>query len=164
MTLSTDDRNLVLQRTVDVPPELLFKAWSTPEHLMPWFCPKPYRTIECEIDLRPGGIFFAQMVDPEGHKLPAEPGCYLEIVPNRKIVWTSALGPGYRPLTTSAAPWFFTAVLSFEPHGDGGCVYTATAIHSTREDAQSHDTMGFSVGWGLVLDQLVAYVKSTPMA
>ena len=158
-----DERDLLLERVVDVSPELLFKAWTTPEHLMPWFCPKPYRTIECEIDLRPGGRFLAQMVDPDGNKLPTQPGCYLEIVPNRRLVWTSALGPGYRPHAPGSAPWFFTAALSFEPHGSSGCTYTARAIHSTREDAQSHEQMGFSEGWGRVLEQLLDYVKSTPM-
>jgi uncharacterized protein YndB with AHSA1/START domain len=157
------DLDLVLERVVDVPPDLLFKAWTTAKHLMPWFCPKPYATVACEIDLRPGGQFFAQMVDPDGNKLPTEPGCYLEVVPNRKLVWTSALGPGYRPHDAAAAPWFFTAVLTFEPHGDGGCKYTAMAMHSTQAHAQSHEQMGFSQGWGIVLDQLVAYVKSTPM-
>jgi uncharacterized protein YndB with AHSA1/START domain len=161
---ANSDKDLVLQRIVDVSPELLFKAWTTPEHLMQWFCPKPYQTIECEIDLQPGGKFFAQMVDPNGNKLPAEPGCYLEIVPHRKLVWTSALGPGFRPLQSSAAPWFFTAALTFEPHGDGGCKYTAMAMHSCREHAEAHEKMGFSQGWGVVLDQLVAYVKNTPMA
>jgi len=155
--------DLVLERIVDVPPEWLFKAWTTPEHLMPWFCPRPYRTVACRIDLHPGGEFFAQMVDPQGHKLPAVPGCILEVVPHRKLVWTSALGPGYRPLQSSAAPWFFTAVITFEPHGEGGCKYTARAMHSTAEDAQSHEAMGFSQGWGVVLDQLVEYVKTTPM-
>jgi len=158
-----DDRDLVLERVVDVPPELLFMAWTTPQHLMPWFCPKPYRTVECEIDLKPGGRFFAQMVDPGGNKLPAEAGCYLEIVPNRRLVWTSALGPGYRPRDPQSAPWFFTAVLTFEPEGDGGCRYTATAIHATREHADAHDRMGFSQGWAMVLNQLVEYVRTTPM-
>jgi uncharacterized protein YndB with AHSA1/START domain len=155
--------DLVLERVVDVPPELVFKAWTTPKHLMPWFCPKPYRTVECEIDLKPGGKFFAQMVDPSGNKLPAHPGCYLEIVPNRKLVWTSALGPGYRPLDPACAPWFFTAVLTFEPHGQGGCKYTATAIHTAKEHAEAHEEMGFSRGWGKALEQLVEYVKTTPM-
>jgi hypothetical protein len=75
MMTTKDERDLVLERVVDVSPELVFKAWTTPKHLMPWFCPKPYRTVECEIDLKPGGKFFAQMVDPDGNKLPAEPGC-----------------------------------------------------------------------------------------
>jgi uncharacterized protein YndB with AHSA1/START domain len=162
MTLK-NEQDLVLERVVDVSPELVFKAWTTPKHLMPWFCPKPYRTIECEINLKPGGKFFAQMVDPDGNKLPAHPGCYLEIVPNRKLVWTSALGPGYRPLDPALAPWFFTAILTFEPHGNDGCKYTATAVHTTKEHAEAHEKMGFSQGWGKVLEQLVAYVKATPM-
>jgi uncharacterized protein YndB with AHSA1/START domain len=160
---SKNELDLVLERVVDVPPELVFKAWTTPKHLMPWFCPKPYRTVDCEIDLKPGGKFFVQMVDPDGNKLPAEPGCYLEIVPNRKLVWTSALGPGYRPLDPASAPWFFTAVLTFEPHGDGGCKYTATAIHTNKIHAEAHEKMGFSQGWGKVLEQLVEYVKTTSM-
>lgn len=160
---SNPQANLVLQRVVDVPPALLFKAWTTPKHLMPWFCPLPYRTVECEIDLRPGGQFFAQMVDPDGNKLPAEPGCYLEVVPDRKLVWTTALGPGFRPLASNPMGWFMTAVIEFEPHGDGGCLYTATALHSNQADADSHDAMGFSQGWGAALDQLIAYVKTTPL-
>ncbi len=159
-----NEMDLVIERVVDVAPELVFKAWTTPEHLMPWFCPKPYRTVECEIDLKPGGKFFTQMVDPSGNKLPAHPGCYLEIVPDRKLVWTSALGPDYRPIDPASAPWFFTAVLTFEPHGDGGCKYTATAIHTAKEHAAKHEAMGFSKGWGKVLEQLVEYVKDTPMA
>jgi uncharacterized protein YndB with AHSA1/START domain len=50
------------------------------------------------------------------------------------------------------------------PRGHGGCLYTAKALHSTVEEAQSHEAMGFSQGWGVVLDQLVEYVKTTPMA
>jgi uncharacterized protein YndB with AHSA1/START domain len=158
-----DERDLVLERIVDVSPELVFKAWTTPKHLMPWFCPKPYRTVECEIDLRPGGTFFAQMVDPDGNKLPAAPGCCLEIVSNRKFVWSAALGPGYRPINPASAPWLFTAVLTFEPHGNGGCKYTATVVHATREQAEAHEKMGFSQGWGKAFEQLVEYVKVTPL-
>jgi uncharacterized protein YndB with AHSA1/START domain len=158
-----NELDLVLERIVDVPPELVYKAWTTPRHLMPWFCPKPYRTVECEIELRPGGKFFTQMVDPDGNKLPTAPGCYLEIVPNRKLIWTTALGPAYRPHDPAAAPWFFTAVLTFEPHGNGGCKYTATAIHATKDHAGAHEKMGFGQGWGTALEQLVEYVKIHPM-
>ena len=155
------DSDLVLERIVDVSPELVFRAWTTPKHLMPWFCPKPYRTIQCEIDLRPGGVFFVQMVDPSGNMLPATPGCYLEIVPNRKLVWTSSLGPGFRPNDPAVVPWFFTASRTLEPHGRGGCRYTATAMHATKEHAAAHDRMGFTHGWAVVLEQLVEYLKTT---
>ena len=48
-------RDLVLERTVDVPPAQVWAAWTDPELLKVWFCPAPWRVSECAIDLRPGG-------------------------------------------------------------------------------------------------------------
>ncbi|MNX36583.1 hypothetical protein D3C86_668720 [compost metagenome] len=147
--------DLVLERVVDVPPSLVWKAWTTPEHLMKWFCPLPWTTVECEIDLRPGGIFRTVMCSPEGEIQPAGAGCYLEVVENERLVWTDALLPGYRP---SGAP-FFTGMLLLEPHGTG-TKYTAIALHKDEESCKQHAEMGFHQGWGTALDQLVAYVKT----
>ncbi|MDQ8731137.1 SRPBCC family protein [Bradyrhizobium sp. LHD-71] len=145
--------DLVLEREIDVPRELIWKAWTTPELLRPWFCPRPWTTTDCEIDLRPGGIFRTVMRSPEGQEFP-NVGCYLEVVPHERLVWTDALLPGYRP---SPAP-FMTAVLTFEPSGKG-TRYVATAIHRDEDGRKKHEEMGFHEGWGTVLDQLVAYVK-----
>ncbi|TWT90766.1 hypothetical protein Mal64_11630 [Pseudobythopirellula maris] len=147
--------DLVLERVVDVRPELLWKAWTDPEHLKRWFTPKPWETVECEIDLRPGGVFSTTMRSPEGEVLPANPGCYLEVVENRKLVFTDALGPGFRP---KASP-FMTAVVLFEPDGTG-TRYTAIAMHADEEGRQKHEEMGFLTGWGKALDQLVEFAKS----
>jgi uncharacterized protein YndB with AHSA1/START domain len=94
------------------------------------------------------------MRSPEGQEFP-NVGCYLEIVPNERLVWTDALLPGYRP---SAEP-FFTAVLRLEPRGSG-TLYTAVAMHRDEANRQKHEEMGFHEGWGQVLDQLVAYIKT----
>lgn len=145
--------DLVLERVVDVPRELVWKAWTTPEHLMPWFCPRPWTTIDCEIDLRPGGIFRSVMRSPEGQEFP-NIGCYLEVVPNERLIWTDALLPGYRP----AAEPFMTAVLTLEPRGKG-TRYVATAIHRDEAGRKKHEEMGFHEGWGTVVDQLVEYIK-----
>ena len=48
------------------------------------------------MDLRPGGIFRTVMRSPEGQEFP-NLGCYVEIVPNERLVFTDALLPGYRP-------------------------------------------------------------------
>ena len=88
--------DLVLERIVDVPTELVWIAWTTPEHIKRWFTPAPWTTVDCEIDLRPGGIFRTVMRSPEGQEFP-NVGCYLEVIENKKLVWTNALGPGYRP-------------------------------------------------------------------
>jgi uncharacterized protein YndB with AHSA1/START domain len=155
----TDSRlDLVLERTVDVPPELVWKAWTEPEHLKPWFTPVPWKTVECDIDLRPGGAFRTVMRSPEGKDFP-NVGCYLEIVPNRKLVWTDALEPGYRPARPDPdAPFRFTAMILLEPHGKG-TKYTAIALHNTEEARARHEDMGFHSGWGMALDQLVEYAK-----
>lgn len=145
--------DLVLERVVDVPPELVWAAWTQPEHLIKWFAPLPWTTVDCEIDLRPGGIFRCVMRSPEGQDMP-NTGCYLEVVENQKLVWTDALVPGYRPSTTP----FFTAVILLEPHGSG-TKYTAIAIHKDEEVRKQHEEMGFHQGWSQCLDQLVELAK-----
>lgn len=60
--------DLVLERLVEVPVELVWAAWTTPEHLKHWFTPKPWTTTEAEVDLRPGGTFRTVMRSPEGEE------------------------------------------------------------------------------------------------
>lgn len=154
------ERDLVLERVVDVPRELVWKAWTTPEHLKQWFTPAPWTTVDCEIDLRPGGIFRTVMRSPEGQDFP-NTGCVLEVVENEKFVWTGALAPGYRPHSRDAAagfPFLFTAVITLEPHGSG-TRYTALVIHADDASAAKHAEMGFHQGWGAAFDQLVALTR-----
>lgn len=154
--------DLVLERTVDVPPALVWKAWTTPEILVKWFTPAPWKTVSVDLDLRPGGIFKAVMQSPEGQVVDHGAGCVLEVVEGSKLVWTSALGPGYRPVKLPEGPgsFLFTAVITIEAHGNG-TKYTATAIHTDEASATVHRDMGFHEGWGAAFDQLVALVKGT---
>ena len=152
--------DLVLERVVAVPPELVWAAWTTPELVKRWFTPVPWTTVDCEIDLRPGGIFRTVMRSPEGKEFPSA-GCFLEVVPQRKLVWTNVLGPGYRParLPTddSCDALAFAAVIALEPDGKG-TRYTALVIHGNEVSRRKHEEMGFHDGWGKALDQLVAVV------
>jgi uncharacterized protein YndB with AHSA1/START domain len=145
--------DLVLERSIDVPRDLVWQAWTRPEHVKRWFAPAPWTMVECEIDLRPGGIFRTVMRSPEGEHFPGV-GCYLEIVERERLVWTDALVPGYRP---SPKP-FFTAIVTLEDRG-GGTKYTARALHKDESDRKTHQEMGFHQGWGQCLDQLVALMK-----
>ena len=124
---------------------------------MKWFTPAPWSTVECEIDLRPGGIFRTVMQSPEGERFPSI-GCVLEVVERRRIAWTSVLEPGFRP-SASFGDVPFTAVITMEPTG-GGTRYSALAIHGDPDVRRRHEEMGFHDGWGKALDQLVAVAKS----
>ena len=145
--------DLVLERIIDVPRDLVWIAWTKPEHLSKWFTPAPWTLTDCEVDLRPGGIFRFVMRSPEGQEFP-NIGCYLEVVPNERLVWTDALLPGYRP---SENP-FMTAILTLETLGNA-TRYTAMAVHRDEATRKKHEEMGFYDGWGKTLDQLVAHVK-----
>ena len=155
--------DLVLERIVDVPRELVWAAWTNPEKIKKWFTPAPWTTVDCELDLRPGGIFRTIMRSPEGQEFP-HVGCYLEVVPNERLVRTSALGPGYRPAiraagTGSCDELYFTAIITLETQGSG-TKYTAVAIHGDEESSRKHEQMGFHDGWGKAFDQLVALVRT----
>ena len=145
--------DLVLDREIDVPVDLVWKAWTTPEHVKHWFVPRPWTITSCEIDLRRGGAFSTVMRSPEGDEFP-NVGCYLDIVPHERLVFTDTLLPGYRPASNP----FFTAVLDLVAKGDR-TQYTATAIHGDEEARKKHEDMGFHDGWGTVLTQMVEFIK-----
>jgi len=152
--------DLKLERVVKVPPALVWKCWTEPEHLVHWFTPKPWQTTACTIDLKPGGLFHTVMKGPDGETFDNN-GCYLEVVENRKLAWTNALLPGFRPavLAEGCGDFFFTALLYLIPEGSG-TRYTAIALHGSEAHGNQHRDMGFESGWGTVLDQLVVYAKA----
>jgi uncharacterized protein YndB with AHSA1/START domain len=155
--------DLSFTRVVDVPRSLVWRAWTEPALLKPWFCPLPWKTIDCEIDLLPGGMFRTTMQSPEGQEFP-NVGCYLEVLPQTKLVWTNALLPGYRPSAVNAsrgadaAHFMFTAMVELADQGQG-TRYTATVIHADEASSKKHAEMGFEGGWGTALEQLVAMIK-----
>jgi len=146
--------DLVLERTVEVPRARVWAAWTQPELVKRWFTPAPWQTVDCEIDLRPGGIFRTTMRSPEGQDFP-NVGCFLEVVSEERLVWTDALLPGWRP----APEPFMSAMLLFEARGSS-THYTAIAMHRDEAARQKHEEMGFHHGWGAALDQLVALMRA----
>jgi uncharacterized protein YndB with AHSA1/START domain len=150
------DLDLVLEREIDVPVDLVWEAWTKPEHIKEWFTPKPWTTPDCEIDLRPGGVFRTVMRSPEGDEFD-NAGCYLEVVERRRLVFTSLLGPGYRPAGPDDLP--FTGIVTMEPTAEG-TRYTAIAVHGNATLKAKHEELGFHEGWGAALDQLVALTKA----
>jgi len=147
------ERDLVIEREIDVPVALVWKAWTTPAHLRQWFVPKPWTITACEMDLRPGGVFSTVMRSPEGQEFP-NLGCYLDVVPEERLIFTDTLLPGFRP---SPNP-FFTAALLLAPNGSG-TRYTAIALHGDAEGRKKHEEMGFYDGWNTVIDQMVDFIK-----
>ena len=145
-----NDRELVVTRQIDAPRENVYRCWTEPKLLKQWFAPKPYETPVVEVDVRPGGSNLFVMRGPDGRDMPNR-GVYLEVVPNERLVATDAFTEDWQP---SAKP-FMTLILTFEKQGDK-TLYTARVRHWTVEDRETHEKMGFHVGWGICTDQLAA--------
>jgi uncharacterized protein YndB with AHSA1/START domain len=153
------EHDLQFERELDIAPELVWTAWTEPEHLVQWFTPAPWRTLDAEIDLRPGGIFRTVMQSPDGDITNDNSGCYLEVVPNERLVWTGALGPGFRPNDFSEGGFPFTAVITLQPTATGTRYHTRV-MHASEEHRRTHEEMGFIEGWNAALDQLVAHMQA----
>jgi uncharacterized protein YndB with AHSA1/START domain len=98
------------------------------------------------------------MRGPEGQEI-GQTGCYLEVVENEKLVFTSALLPGYRPVEKAdGCGLLFTAIILMEPQGRK-TKYTAIAIHGDEASRKTHDEMGFRDGWGKALDQMIDMIQ-----
>ena len=146
---------LVLNRLLDAPADKLFRCWTTPELLKQWFAPKPYTTPIAELDVRPGGASNIVMKSPEGQEIPC-PGSYLEVVTNRKLVFSDAFTGNWVP--KEGAP-FMVATITFEPE-DNKTRYIAIVRHWSDTDKKKHEEMGFHKGWGQCAEQLEALART----
>ncbi len=154
--------DLLFQRVVQVDPAKLFEGWTNSKIIPEWFCPRPWKVVDCKIDLRPGGAFNFTMKSPEGELFP-NLGCILDFELNKRLVWTSALQENFRPVLRpeSNVDFQFTGHIRFEKTPEG-TLYTAVGIHADEESKKSHESMGFQEGWGICLDQLVEFWSKNP--
>jgi uncharacterized protein YndB with AHSA1/START domain len=146
---------LILTRLLDAAPDKLFRCWTDPTLLKQWFAPRPVITVRAELDVRPGGGQDIAMQTPDGQDIPCI-GQYLEIVPDRKIVFSDAFTGDWSP--KDGAP-FLVATITFALES-GKTRYTATLRHWSEADKKKHEEMGFHTGWGQATDQLEALAKT----
>ena len=148
------DTDLVLERLINAPREILYECWTSEEHLPHFFVPKPHFVSKCSLDVRPGGACNTTF-NVDGNEMENN-GVYLEIIPNEKIVFTDAYTAGWKPKPDP----FMTAIILFEDAGEGRTKYTAIARHRHAETAEQHKQMGFFDGWGTVVTQLEEYAQT----
>jgi uncharacterized protein YndB with AHSA1/START domain len=143
------EREVIITRVYDAPARLLFEAYSKPEHIRKWFGPKGWPVTLCEMDFRAGGRFRFAMTGPSGKQNTPFGGEYLEIVPNRKIVYDNGF-------ETPGAGRMIVTVTFDEKDGK-----TTLAIHTLFESIamrNSHMSRGYEQGTNSGLDQLAEVV------
>lgn len=95
LVTSAADREIVSARVFDVPRDLVFRAWTGPEHLAKWWGPRGFTNTIHEFDLRPGGVWRFVMHGPEGsdHR---NKSVFVEVVKPERIVFDHVSDPQFQ--------------------------------------------------------------------
>jgi uncharacterized protein YndB with AHSA1/START domain len=93
------DREIVTTRVFDAPRELVFKAWTHPDHLAKWWGPKGFTNTFQEFDMRPGGVWRFIMHGPDGVDYKNK-SVFVEVVKPERIVLQHVSGPRFQVTAT----------------------------------------------------------------
>jgi len=151
-TVRKSDRELVVSRTIDGPPRLVFEAWTRPELFRRWWVPKsaPITLLSCELDVRVGGSY--RLVFDAGSQTMAFFGRYLEVTPCSRLAWTNDEGGEDAAAITT---------VTFEER-DGRTLLTVHDLHPSKEALDAAIASGSTDGMPESLDQLDALVVTLP--
>ena len=145
------ERELTITRVFDAPARLVFAAWSKPEHIKRWFGPETYPVTQAEMDFRVGGKWRFAMTGPDGKLQPYFGGEYLEIMPERRIVFTDAFEAPDSPV--------MTMTVTFEEK-DGKTTMTWRTVFPSAAVRKQYMEMGMEAGIASSLGQLKDLVGS----
>jgi uncharacterized protein YndB with AHSA1/START domain len=135
---------LAITRVFDAPRSLVFRVWSSPEHLMRWWGPKDFACTLAKTDFRPGGAWRTSIRSPEGTDYGAS-GVYREIDEPERLVFTFAWDDSDETLVT----------VTFQDHGGQTKLTFRQTPFDTVDSRDSHRE-----GWGECLDRLEAYLAT----
>lgn len=147
----TDVYELSIERHIAAPAETIWKIMT--ERTAEWWCPRPWTTEIIELDWRAGGRSAMMMRGPEGEESPVE-GIVLEVIPNRRFVFTDAFSGDWVPHQP-----FMVGIFELAAEGEG-TRYRASARHWDEESMKRHAEMGFTEGWGAVANQLAELAEA----
>ncbi len=155
--MTNNSLDLEIVRLIAAPRAKIWRAWSDPDILKQWWCPKPWVTEVRAFDFRSGGSFHTVMSGPDGGESD-NPGIFLDVAPMERIVFTSMLLVGWRPAT----PWLGMTAIFTLADDDCGTRYTARCMHKDDADKTRHEEMGFFHGWGIMINQMAEVARALP--
>src|SRR3954451_24465453 len=141
----TSERELVITRTVDGPPRIVFEAWTRPELFQRWWAPKSFglSLISYEADVRSGGAYRLVMGHPSSEQPIAFFGRYIEVTPHSRLVWTNDEGGEGGAVTT----------VTFQEKGTATLVVVHD-LYPSKEALDEAIASGSTTGWSEQFEQL----------
>lgn len=154
--------NVVIERTFDAPPELVWQMWTDPEHFKAWYGPMGASIPVANLDVQVGGkrLISMEMETPNGPMQMWFAGEFREVVPNERLVYTDAMSDEEGNAKTPEEMGM--------PEGSPTStevIVELSAIDGKTKMVMTHvgvpaDSPGAS-GWTMAIDKLEAHIAAT---
>jgi uncharacterized protein YndB with AHSA1/START domain len=147
------DREIIIARTFNAPPRIVFDAWTNPDLVKRWWAPRSLDVtiVSCDADVRVGGTY-RYVLRPAKQPEFAFSGRYNEVTPHSRLVYTMTFEP-------MAANGEAVITVTFEEH-EGKTRLVATEIYPSREVRDGTISSGMEKGMRETMDQLDELVAS----
>ena len=145
MESNTKDRELLLTRTLNAPIDLVWEAWTNPEHIAKWWGPNGFTNTITTMDIRPGGEWNLVMHGPDGTDYKNK-SIFKEVIPQKKLVYEHVSSPK------------FTATVKFEEQGETTLLTWHMLFETAEEFIQVVKTFKADEGLKQNVEKLNAYL------
>jgi len=145
----TADREIVISRVIDAPPELVFEAFTEVRHLSRWWGPEGFTTTTRSFEFRVGGVWDFVLHGPDGTDY------------SEWITWTEIVAPERIALLHGESrddPNAFESVLAFAPDGAGTRIVMRTVFPTRQLRDEAVERYHAIEGGQQTLSSLAAYV------
>lgn len=155
-------KELTISRIFNVKRDLVWQAWTEPEHIKAWWGPKAFTSPFINIDLRPGGKYLYCMRSPDGKDYWST-GTIMEVIPGEHLVMTDSFSDKQGNVVSAAYygmdpdfPLESLVVVQFE---DEGGKTKFTIKYEDLSTISDNDLEGMKQGWNESFDKLAEYLN-----
>lgn len=146
------DREIVLTRVYDAPRELVYRAWTDPEHIPRWFGPKGFTCTTHAIDIRVGGMWRFDMDGPDGKRWPNRM-TFLQMKAPELLVFDHGTD-------SDDDPGKFRVTITFDAQSNGKTVVTLRQLHPTKAQREAGIAFGAVELGNTTMDKLEAHLRT----
>ena len=146
MENNTKDRQIILERTLNAPIDLVWEAWTKPEHIANWWGPNGFTNTISKMDIRPGGEWDLVMHGPDGTDYKNKT-IFREVTPLKKLVYEHISSP------------HFIATITFEEHGDQTHLKWHMLFDTKEQLIQVVKTFKADEGLKQNVEKLIVYLR-----
>lgn len=141
------NRSLTISRLLNAPVELVWKLWTTPEHIKNWWGPNGFTNTIFKMDVKPGGEWDFIMHGPDGTDYKNK-SIYKEVVKHEKLVYDHISGPKFR------------STVNFKKQGHKTLIEIQMLFETAEVREQTVRTFKADEGLKQNMDKLEIYLKT----